>query len=275
MIYKKESIEKVSIEKESIEKVSIEKEAVKKETVKKEAVKKEAVKKEAVKKEAVKKEAVKKEAVKKETIKKYIGGKKASEILGVHQRTLYIWEKKGLIDTIRTPGNKRLYNVDKFLKEKQKDNIDNDEKSEIVEEENNKLNLCYVRVSSLGQKEDLERQKTMVREKYPDHIMIEDIGSGMNFNKRGIRKIIKLSIEGKINELVVAYKDRLTRVGYELIEDLIKEYSGGKIIIINKKENLKPEEELVYDVLQIMNIFVAKLNGLRKYNKNKSIKKTK
>lgn len=128
-------------------------------------------------------------------------------------------------------------------------------------------------MSSLGQKNDLERQKRIVKKEYPNHIMIEDIGSGMNLNKRGIRKIIKLAIEGRINELVVAYKDRLTRIGFELIEDLIKEYSNGKIIIINKNDNLEPEEELAFDVLQIMNIFVAKMNGLRKYkNKEKPLK---
>lgn len=112
----------------------------------------------------------------------------------------------------------------------------------------------------------------MVNKEYPNHIMIEDIGSGMNLNKRGIRKIIKLAIEGRINELVVAYKDRLTRIGFELIDDLIKDYSNGKIIIINKKDNLEPEEELAYDVLQMMNIFVAKMNGLRKYRKNEDKK---
>ena len=97
--------------------------------------------------------------------------------------------------------------------------------------------------------------------------MIQDIGSGMNLNKKGIRKIIHLAIEGKVNEVVVAYKDRLARFGFELIEDLIKTYSDGKITIINKKDEVEPEEELVKDVLQVMNIFVAKMNGLRKYNK--------
>ena len=53
---------------------------------------------------------------------------------------------------------------------------------------------------------------------YPKYEIIEDIGSGLNLNKRGIRKIINLSIQGKINNLVVAYKDRLTRFGFELIE---------------------------------------------------------
>jgi len=99
--------------------------------------------------------------------------------------------------------------------------------------------------------------------------MIEDIGSGLNLNKRGIRKIIELAIEGKINKLVIAHKDRLVRFGYELIEDLIKKYSNGTIEIINEiKEDIKkPEEELVNDVLQIMNVYVAKMNGLRRYKK--------
>ena len=70
---------------------------------------------------------------------------------------------------------------------------------------------------------------------YPEYKIIEDIGSGINFNRKGIRKIIDLAINGKINKLVVAYKDRLTRFGYELIEDLIKKYSNGTIEIINKK----------------------------------------
>ena len=197
----------------------------------------------------------------------YVGGKEASKILGVHQRTLYQWEEKGLIETIRTPGNKRLYNVKKYLeKTKCKDNI-----CENLDELDNKekLNICYVRVSSLNQKDDLERQKEMIKSKYPNHIIIEEIGSGLNLNKKGIKKIINLGIQGKINELVVAYRDRLTRFGYELIEDIIKTYSKGKIVVISETEKLEPEEELVKDVMAIMNVYVAKMNGLRKYNKLK------
>ena len=100
-----------------------------------------------------------------------------------------------------------------------------------------------------------------MRNKYPNHLIIKDIGSGMNLNKRGIRKIINLAINGNIEELVIAHKDRLTRFGYELIIN----YSHGVIIIENKLKTLNPHEELVTDVLQIMNIFVAKMNGLRRY----------
>ncbi len=74
-----------------------------------------------------------------------------------------------------------------------------------------------------------------MKELYPDYKIIEDIGSGINFNRKGIRKIIDLAINNKINKVVVAYKDRLTRFGFELIEDIIKKYSNGTIEIINKK----------------------------------------
>ena len=77
-----------------------------------------------------------------------------------------------------------------------------------------------------------------------------------------------MAINGKINQLVIAYKDRLTRYGFELIEEIITKYSNGKIIILNKKQDTDPEEELVKDVMAIMNVYVAKMNGLRRY-KNK------
>lgn len=197
----------------------------------------------------------------------YLGGKEASKIIGVHQRTLMNWDKQGLIETIRTPGNKRLYNVKKYLDEnKCKNNIcenldDLDDKTE--------LKICYVRVSSHSQKDDLERQKEIMTHKYPKYLIIEEIGSGLNLNKRGIKKIIHLAIQGKVKELVIAYRDRLTRFGYELIEELITKYSKGKIIVLSEQDKLEPEEELVKDMMAIMNVYVAKMNGLRKYKKLK------
>lgn len=202
-------------------------------------------------------------------MEEYISGSKASKILGVHQRTLYQWEEKKKIETIRTPGGKRMYNVKKFLEEKEKNKTVEQVKIEVNKESNNKKkNIIYARVSSLGQKEDLERQKERLQERYKEHELITDIGSGMNLNRKGLRKIIDMGIRGEINEIVVVHKDRLCRYGYELIEDIIKRYSGGKIIIIERKEKQEPKEEIVEDVLQIMNIFVAKMNGMRKYKKN-------
>ena len=210
-------------------------------------------------------------------MEEYMSGSKASKILGVHQRTLYQWDEKKWIDTIRTPGGKRLYNVKKYLALTEKNikkpilDITNEIKLENLEQiklfEYKKRNIIYGRVSSLGQKDDLERQIIVLKRKYPNYELITDIGSGMNLNRKGLRKIIDLSILGDINEVVVVHKDRLCRFGFDLIEDIITKYSNGKITIIEKTDNKESQEELVEDVLQIMNIFVAKMTGLIKYNR--------
>lgn len=207
----------------------------------------------------------------------FITTQKAKKILGVHEKTLQNWDKNNKIETIRTPGGRRMYNVNKYIRENNIDykevikKADPEVKKEIKDDK--KKNICYVRVSTVGQKDDLKRQKEYMKNKYPTYEIIEDIGSGINFNRRGLRKIINMAIGGEVGTLIVAYKDRLTRFGFELIEDLIKEYSKGKIIIENDKKEKEPKEELVEDVLQILNVYTAKLNGLRKYKKQEEKEK--
>ncbi len=187
---------------------------------------------------------------------RYVTPKKACEILGVHFKTLYSWEEKKKIETIRTPGGKRLYNVDKYIS----NNIN------IQPISKPKLNICYCRVSTYNQRDDLKRQIEYMKNKYPEHIMITDIGSGLNFKRKGLKKIMDYAINGEINEVVIAYKDRLCRFGYELIEYLITEYSNGKIVILNEIK-MSPNEEMTKDLVSIINIFSARMNGLRKYKK--------
>lgn len=110
----------------------------------------------------------------------FVSGKEASKILGVHQRTLYNWEEKGEIETIRTKGNKRLYNVKKYLALKVKNNNICDNLDDL-DNKNEKINICYIRVSSQNQKDDLERQKLLMKTRYPNYIIIEDIGINLNF----------------------------------------------------------------------------------------------
>ena len=166
--------------------------------------------------------------------------------------------KRGEIETLEI-GKRNLYNLDKFLRNK---GVTNKKKQKI----------CYCRVSSNKQKEDLERQINFMKEKYPDYEIIKDIGSGLNFKRRGLNKIIEIAINGELEELLITYKDRLCRIGYELIENIIKKYSNGKITIVNKSEEETPTEEVTKDIISIMNIYVAKINGLRKYKTD--IKKT-
>ena len=188
----------------------------------------------------------------------YVGSKQACEILGVHYQSLRNWSIKNKIETIKTPGGKRLYNVDKYISTNININGDINDKQ--------KINICYCRVSTRGQKDDLERQIEYMKNKYPNHIIIKDIASGLNFKRTGLKKILKYAINGELNELVIAYKDRLCRFGYELVEHIITEYSNGKITIINNV-NMSPNEELTKDLVSIINVFSARINGLRKYKK--------
>jgi predicted site-specific integrase-resolvase len=183
--------------------------------------------------------------------------KEASKMLGVHWQTLKNWDRDGLIDTIRTPGGKRLYNVSKYLNNNNKDIA-----------LNLKKNICYCRVSTIGQKSDLENQINFMKEKYPNYEIITDIGSSLNFKRPGLIKIIKIILNKQLNELIIAYKDRLCRFGFELIEMLVNEVSHGKIIILESNSDTH-EDELTKDLVSIINVFSAKLNGMRRYkNKN-------
>jgi putative resolvase len=194
----------------------------------------------------------------------YVTTKKACEILGICPMTLRNWDRGRKIETIRNDSNKRLYNVKKYLREHSKEKLKEDDE----EIETKQKKICYIRVSTHGQIDDLKRQRKHMEKKYIGYQIIEDIGSGINFNRRGLRKIIKMAISGSIKELVVAHRDRLTRFGFEFIEDLIKEYSNGKITLDdNLNRNKEPKEEIVDDVLQILNVYVAKINGMRRYKK--------
>ena len=179
--------------------------------------------------------------------------KDACKILGIHYHTLYKLANDKKIEVAKI-GNRQLYNVEKYIRENK---ISKSKKRQI----------CYCRVSSQKQKEDLKRQEEWMKKKYPTYEIISDIGSGLNFERKGLNEIIEEAIRGNIEIVVISYKDRLARFGYELIEKLIVNYSNGTIKIENKKEEETPAEEISKDIIAIMNVYVAKMNGLRKYKK--------
>lgn len=187
---------------------------------------------------------------------KLVGRKEVLNTLNIHYVTLYNMIDRKEIEVVKI-GNKNLYNLDKYLKD---NNIS-------LSNETVKKRICYCRVSSNHQKEDLQRQIELVKNLYPNHEIISEIGSGLNFKRKGFLKIIDMAYKGQIEELVVVYKDRLCRFGYELVEHAIETFSKGKIIIMNRIEEKTPAEEISEDILAIMNIYVAKMNGLRKYKK--------
>lgn len=185
---------------------------------------------------------------------KLVTRKEVLKSVKVHYHTLMAMVKRGEIEAVSL-GNKKLYNLDKYLREHG------------VAQAVTGKKICYCRVSSKKQMEDLQRQKKVMKELYPDHELIWDIGSGLNEKRKGYLKILDYAIKGELAELVIAYKDRLCRFGYDTMEYIIKKYSKGKIIVLNKTEEETPTEELTKDVISIMNVYVAKVNGLRKYKK--------
>ena len=190
--------------------------------------------------------------------------KNASEIIGVHFQTLRNWEKEGKIEAIRTPGKKRYYNVKKFLKQYRNEEIEIPIKKE-------KRNICYCRVSSESQKDDLENQIKYMKEKYPTFEILSDIGSGINFKRKNLKVIINLELKNELGTLAIAYKDRLCRIAYDLIADLLIENSETKIIIENKSDH-SFEQELADDMIQIVTVFSSRLYGMRSY-KNRILNK--
>ena len=187
-----------------------------------------------------------------------------SEMMGVNPDTVRRWEKEGLIKSERTPGGHRRYNEEEILRFKQS--------RQKVKLEDKKA-VGYARVSTKNKKDDLERQKQVLElfcaAKGWRYTIIEDIGSGLNYEKKGLRELICLIETNQIHTLVLNYKDRLLRYGSEILFEMCK-WHKVDVIILNDDENKTYEEELVEDVLSIITVFSAKLYGSRSH-KNKRI----
>ena len=137
-----------------------------------------------------------------------------------------------------------------------------------VQAEDNKRKVYgYCRVSSKKQQDDLERQienlKTYLYAKGYEFEIITDIGSGINYTKQGLNKLIEKVINEEVDKIVVLYKDRLIRFGFELIEQICK-LKNTEIIVVDSSAHTKStEEELVEDLIQIVTVFSCKLQGKR------------
>ena len=184
----------------------------------------------------------------------YLRPKEVREILKISDKTIYNWEKSGKLTCVRTVGgNRRFLKTDIFpdLKEKKED---------INEKQRRKI--CYCRVSSRSQKEDLERQVKFFRQEFPDHEIVKDIGSGLNSKRKGFNSVLDAGIRGDLEEVVVTHRDRFCRFNFELFERIIREYSNGKIVVFDKTET-SPEEEIVKDLLSIVTVFSERVHGLK------------
>jgi predicted site-specific integrase-resolvase len=133
-----------------------------------------------------------------------------------------------------------------------------------------KQNFIYARVSTKKQMDDLSRQIEFLRRpEYSEYILIEDIGSGINFKRKGLSTILDSCLQNNIGEIVIAHRDRLCRFGFELIESLVTK-AGGKITVLNNTEEKTCEQELTEDLLSIIHVFSCRQMGKRSYSSRKT-----
>ena len=182
------------------------------------------------------------------SLMKYVPSREASRILGVHPQTLRKWASDGSIQHIWTESGQRRYDVESYLGQSRPAKT-----------------ICYCRVSSKKQSADLNRQVAFMRERYADAEIVSEVGSGLNFKRRGLLSILERLHAGDKLRVVVAYRDRLARFGTELIEVLLSQ-NGGELVVLNQRD-LSPEEELTTDLLAILTVFGARVSGLRRYRK--------
>jgi predicted site-specific integrase-resolvase len=194
----------------------------------------------------------------------------AAKMLGVHVQTLRNWEKSGKLkpDSI-SPGGTRRYNSDTIMR------ISGRELIQI--EKDDRVTIAYARVSSQDQKEDLKRQAQVLELYCAEHgyryELITDLGSGMNYYKKGLTSLINRILSDGVKRLVLTHKDRLLRFGAELIFSIC-EAKGVEVVIINKGEDKASfEEDLAKDVLEIITVFSARLYGSRSGKNRKIIEK--
>lgn len=188
---------------------------------------------------------------------------KFSKMVGKTPQTLRNWDKSGVLKPHHTSTNGYRYYSEEQVQQVLHIRIDNP-----------KIVIGYCRVSSSKQKDDLERQISnvssyLIAQGKPFEI-ISDVGSGISYNKKGLQNLIQRIESGEVEKVVILYKDRLIRFGFELIE-YIASLNQCTIEIIDNAEKTQ-EQELVEDMIQIVTVFACRLQGKRANQAKKFVK---
>ena len=155
----------------------------------------------------------------------------AAGVLGVAVSTLRRWEFEGkLLPSHRTPSGHRRYAYAALRALLDPASV------ELL----NRVTVCYARVSSHDQKADLERQAQRLQrwcatEGIESVEVISDLGSGLNYRKKGLRRLLRMIALGQLDRLVLTHKDRLLRFGYELLFELCR-LNGIEVVVIDSQK---------------------------------------
>jgi len=178
------------------------------------------------------------------------------KLIGKSVNTLQKWDRKGILPAFRSPTNRRYYTHEQYLQYRG-----------LISSAQGRV-IVYTRVSSPSQKKDLALQKEALRVYCLEHGIkvdewVEDIGSALNYKRKGFNQVIEQIELGYVKRLVIGYQDRLVRFGYDWFEAFCERH-GTEILVMNG-ESFSPEEELVRDLLAIVTVFSARLHGLRSH----------
>ena len=190
-----------------------------------------------------------------------VGIGRAAAELGVSRDTLRRWESAGKIEVERSPSGHRRYDLAQLRGLVPANSA------------SSRVTIAYARVSNQNQKKELKQQvgilESFCTEQSWTFEVIQDVGSGMNYRKSGLRTLIQRICQGDVGRLVMTHRDRLVRLGIELIFSLC-EHFGTEIVVINASSLADFEDEIAEDVMEIITIFSARLYGSRN-PKNKDI----
>ena len=192
----------------------------------------------------------------------FVASREAAKITSLHPNTLRKYADRNLIKHFKTISGLRRY-----CKEDLYQFIGTIQPGNQEPKSTRRINFVYSRVSTRKQLDDLHRQVEFLKQftqNGSSYEFIEDIGSGINFKRKGLQNILDSCLQGTIGEVIIAHKDRLCRFGFELIEQLITK-AGGTIRIVGSQSNKSSEQELSEDLLSIVHIYSCKQMGRRKY----------
>lgn len=184
----------------------------------------------------------------------YVHGKQVHKTYGVTNTSLTRWAGQGKIRIRRTPGGHRLYHAGDVAALFGAD------------EERQAAKVIYARVSSQHQKADLERQVARLCAAYPGFAVVKDIGSGLNWHRKGLQRLLERVLDRRVQTVVVAHRDRLGRFAVELL-DFIFAACGCKLVVHGDAHEAagkhQARRELADDLMAVANYFVASHNGRR------------
>ncbi len=182
--------------------------------------------------------------------------KQFGKLIGKSVNTLQKWDRKGIFPAHRSPTNRRYYTQEHYLRYRG-----------LIAPQSG-IVIVYARVSSPAQKKDLAIQMQALWAYCQDHTIqvdqrIEDVGCALNYKRKGFNSIIEQIELGQVRQLIIAYQYRFVRFGYDWFEAFCQRH-GTDILVIND-ETFSPQEELVRDVIAIVTVFSARLQGLRSH----------